>query len=297
MDTGLHQNMLNILKSASVDLAPIPTGEAAILSHLDGIKVILFDLYGTLFLSSAGDLGLHEDQTADRVFANALEAADLRPQRGTSIDWLEAWKGLIRDEHQRRREEGEDFPEVEIREIWQRFGQAFCDAPPAKTDDPAWSIAALIYETGVNQVCPAPGVLSLLSTLRQRNLLLGIVSNAQFYTPLLFEAYLDAPYPALGFRHDLCVFSYQLRSAKPSPAMFSGVLKRLEEHDGIQPHEVAYVGNDMLNDIWTASQAGCRTILFAGDQRSLRKRQDKPECANLEPDAVMTELMQMMECL
>ena len=292
-----HQRLLNILREADQPLAPIPTGETEQLHLLEGIRAVLFDLYGTLFLSSAGDLGLHEDQTADRVFANALEAADLRPLRGTSIDWLEAWKGLIRDEHQRRREEGEAFPEVEIREIWYRFGQAFCDAPPAKTDDPAWSIAALTYETGVNQVCPAPGVLSLLSTLRQHNMLLGIVSNAQFYTPLLFEAYLGAPYPSLGFRPDLCVFSFQLRSAKPSPAMFAGVLKQLTEKDGIQPHEVAYVGNDMLNDIWTASQAGCRTILFAGDQRSLRKRQDKPACANLQPDAVITELMHVLECL
>jgi len=32
-----------------------------------------------------------------------------------------------------------------------------------------------------------------------------------------------------------------------------------------------YVGNDMLNDIWTATEAGCRTVLFAGDQRSLAK--------------------------
>lgn len=297
MDNNLHQQLLQILKAAQVDLVPIPTGESPVLTHLPEIKAVLFDLYGTLFLSSAGDLGIHENQTADRVFARALDAASLHPTGGSSLDWLAAWKGLIQAEHARRRSEGERYPEVEIREIWFQFGQQYCSQPPADPDDPAWSIAALTYETGVNQVCPAPGVHALLNALRQRGLQLGIVSNAQFYTPLLFDAYLGSSHPALGFPPELCVFSYQLRSAKPSPALFAGVLERLRDTDGIEPHEIAYIGNDMLKDIWTASQAGCRTVLFAGDQRSLRKRPDTPDCTNLYPDAVITALGQLLECV
>lgn len=293
MESGLHPRLLAMLREAAAPLEPLPTGEARALNRLAGIRAVLFDLYGTLFLSSAGDLGLHEDSGAETAFAEALAAAGLAGG-GAGV---EAWKNLIRDDHRRRKAEGERFPEVDIREIWFRFGQQFCPGAPADPDAPAWSVAALAYEIRVNRVWPAPGAAELLESLRARGLRLGIVSNAQFYTPLLFEAYLGAPHADLGFDPDLCVFSYELRSAKPSPAMFAGVLDRLRGRDGIPSDGVVYVGNDMLKDIHTASAAGCRTVLYAGDRRSLRKRRDHPDCANLNPDATITSLDQLEACL
>ena len=53
----------------------------------------------------------------------------------------------------------------------------------------------------------------------------------------------------------------------------------------------------MLNDIWTASQAGLKTALFAGDQRSLRLRETDDRCQGLEPDVVITELNQLVHIL
>ena len=62
---------------------------------------------------------------------------------------------------------------------------------------------------------------------------------------------------------------------------------------GIEPGQCLYVGNDMLNDVWTASQSGMRTCLFAGDLRSLRRREDDPRCMGLKADAVVTALDQL----
>ena len=53
----------------------------------------------------------------------------------------------------------------------------------------------------------------------------------------------------------------------------------------------------MLKDVWTAAQAGCRTALFAGDERSLRLRKDDPRTQGLRPDVVLTELVQLPACL
>jgi putative hydrolase of the HAD superfamily len=36
-----------------------------------------------------------------------------------------------------------------------------------------------------------------------------------------------------------------------------------------------------------------KTVLFAGDQRSLRLREDRTEVAGLIPDAIITELRQL----
>jgi len=66
---------------------------------------------------------------------------------------------------------------------------------------------------------------------------------------------------------------------------------------GIMPGNVLYVGNDMLNDIYTAHNSGFQTCLFAGDRRSLRLRTDRPECASLKPDAIIKELNQLTDMI
>ena len=95
---------------------------------------------------------------------------------------------------------------------------------------------------------------------------------------------------------DLCVFSYRYRQAKPGPRLFE-VLQRALEQRGLAPDETLYVGNDMLNDVWAASQAGLKTAWFAGDRRSCRARTDDARCQSLRPDLVLTELVQLLQCL
>jgi putative hydrolase of the HAD superfamily len=138
-----------------------------------------------------------------------------------------------------------------------------------------------------------PGLREVLARIRAEGLILGIVSNAQFYTPLMLEAFLERPFAELGFDPDCCAFSYRLLEAKPSTRIYEEALAGMERVHSIAPREVLYVGNDMRNDIWPASLTGCRTALFAGDARSLRLREDDPRCAHVTPDRVVTRLQQI----
>jgi len=137
------------------------------------------------------------------------------------------------------------------------------------------------------------GYPEMAAGLRDARLLLGIASNAQFYTPLLFPALTGQELSSFGFRRELCGWSYRLGQAKPSEAIFRPVLEVLLSGFGISPAQVLYVGNDMLKDVRPAHDLGIRTVLFAGDQRSLRERRDEPLCRGLEPDAVITRLDQV----
>ena len=65
------------------------------------------------------------------------------------------------------------------------------------------------------------------------------------------------------------------------------------EARGIAPDETVYVGNDMLNDIGPAHKVGFRTALFAGDARSLRRRENDPVCAGVKPDFIVSHLQQV----
>ena len=53
------------------------------------------------------------------------------------------------------------------------------------------------------------------------------ISNAQFYTPLLFEAFWGVTDRRLGFARDLRLYSYRQGRAKPSPALFELARARL----------------------------------------------------------------------
>ena len=53
----------------------------------------------------------------------------------------------------------------------------------------------------------------------------------------------------------------------------------------------------MLNDIWGAARHQFQTVLFAGDRRSLRKRDGDPRVGDCRPDLVLTDLSQLIECI
>jgi len=141
-----------------------------------------------------------------------------------------------------------------------------------------------------------PGALTCIRELLQRGFELGIVSNAQFYTPLLFKALWDADPVGLGFTENLIAYSYLHGRAKPDPELFRIVLDQVRAK-GYQVDECLYVGNDMLNDVFGAKNVGMRTALFAGDRKSLRLREDNPLCKDLLPDLVVDSLADLPRCI
>jgi putative hydrolase of the HAD superfamily len=161
-------------------------------------------------------------------------------------------------------------------------------------DDPERLEAfAMAYEMAVNPVYPMPGIEDLLSACREQNLLLGIISNAQFYTARLIEQLLGTSLDMCGFDPQLTFYSYRFRSAKPSNFMFQLAAEVFSRRE-ILPSSVLYVGNDMRNDILPAKTIGFQTALFAGDQRSLRRRSDDADCRHLVPDVIVTDLRQLI---
>ncbi len=288
------------LHRASLPLCPRNTHLAPRLPQLVGIRAVLFDIYGTLMVSGVGDIGLSAPDApsaADRqiAFPAALRAAGLDytgdGQHGVSI-----WREQIEASHQADRIAGIPHPEVDIVEIWRQtcarlhaLGE-LTSAPSAHFD---YQRLAIEYEIRTNPVWPMPGLSSCLQQLTGLGQVLGIISNAQFFTPLLFPAVAGATLEQLGFEPRLCFYSYLLRRAKPSCHLYRQAATALAQQ-GLEPATTLYVGNDLRNDIWPAAQVGYKTALFAGDGRSLRLREDDPNRNEYgEPDAIVTRLEQI----
>ena len=251
-------DLVQRIRSLARPLTPLPTGVAPRLTPLPGIRAVLFDLYGTLFVSGAGEVGATTEISTDPRLLDA-----------------------IRRRHEAAQAAGVDHPEVDILEIWREL---------LGEDEALAEAQAVDHEWRVNPVWPMPGAGDVLRALRNRGLLMGIVSNAQFFTPPLFEALLGADAAALGFDAAACAWSFALGRAKPSSFVYHKAMEAWTRR-GIQPGEILMVGNDMRNDVLAAAACGLRTALFAGDARSLRLRGGSP--ADTPPEAVLTSLKQL----
>jgi len=264
-------------------LYPIATGLHPTGRLPKKVKAILFDIYGTLFISGSGDIGSSEKE---------LKNADLLEKLFKSFSIKEPVDKIlnhffhtIEETHARLKRNGVDFPEVEIDRIWMEV--------LGIDDRKKIHHFAASYEMIVNPVFPMPHLLETLAFCREKQVPMGIISNAQFFTLDLFTEFLNAEPEKLGFAPDLIFLSYKYGYAKPSLFLFQKAVSELGARN-ITPDAAVYAGNDMLNDIYAAREVGFQTALFAGDKRSLRLRVEDPRCKNVTPNIVITDLIQLL---
>jgi putative hydrolase of the HAD superfamily len=227
----------------------------------------VFDIYGTLLVSAAGEI--------------SHDVAGDSEEEGTRL------RHAIRRHRDAALAAGEEVPEVDIRDMWREV---------LGTDAGTATRRALAWEVEQNPVWPMPGAAELVRHLAARGLQLGIVSNAQFYTPWCLATLLSQVPWAEWCPPAWCGWSWQEQAAKPSLTIFRPVEAAVAAA-GLHPEQVLYVGNDLRNDVYGARRVGWKAALFAGDARSLRWREDDPAMSGVRPDAVVTELGQVAELL
>jgi putative hydrolase of the HAD superfamily len=285
-----------IIRRHSRPLAPLPTGQTPVLRALGPLDAVLFDVYGTLLVSASGDVGVSATGDRSETIVAALAAVGV-PLGGPPADAWDVFHRQIEREHHAARQAGVDFPEVDIVQVWRSVLAEFA-ARGWLTGSDGVDLPALAveFEVRVNPIWPMPNILPTLEGLRRAGKVLGVVSNAQFYTPEAFPALVGKTLADLGFEHDLQFYSYQHGQAKPGMALYRLAAASLQER-GISTERALYVGNDLRNDITPAARLGFRTALFAGDARSLRRRESDPLCIGVVPDLVVTDLIDLLHCV
>ena len=291
-------DLRGIIRQHAKPLQPLATGRESVLRRLPGIKAVLFDVYGTLFISATGDVGTLASNSPEDALTSALAAMKIQ-YRNTEAEGTRRLVDVIQKSHERQRSQGIEFPEIDIVDVWERvlsswIGDGLIDH--ASFDLDFLQQLAIEYEARANPIWPMPNSGECLRSLREAGLHLGILSNAQFFTRELFPALLDAEVEQLGFHRELQFYSYQHQRAKPGFFLFELARDALATLR-VDVTEVLYIGNDMLNDVYPAHKLGFRTALFAGDRRSLRLRADDSRVAAVTPDLVLTDLSQLSNCL
>jgi len=285
------------------------------MADLSGVRAVFWDVYGTLCGVSVGDLQQtleYGDRLAQAAgaaieeFGLAPALTQLYPDRSADIALRDRYLELIAESHERSRGTGIEYPEVVIEQIWQWI-LADCRQVGYETgyDEPLLDTAyrsAFFFDASIQHNYLYPGIADCLTKLSEAHLVQGIISNAQFYTPIQLRRLLREELQRDNieledfFDASLVFFSYELGYSKPNPGAFQKA-NRILEQQGVKPAEIVYIGNDMLNDVWAAAQAGWQTIFFAADQTQTMLRNDEPNCTQLQPDAVVTKAESIIQML
>jgi putative hydrolase of the HAD superfamily len=217
------------------------------------VRAVIFDVYHTLLRLSP------PPADAGARWARLLESNGL-DERLSMEEFAARCQSLIEREHANARAAGVANPEV----VWSELTR---EALPALAHLSGENFQAFLLEHARLQrtVALMPGAPELVRALRERNLPLGIASNAQGYTlGELDDALLPAGFSRQIFDPALQFWSFQNGFSKPNPHVFRILGARLLAR-GIQPAEILMVGDRADNDIEPARAHGWRTWRVTDD--------------------------------
>ena len=207
---------------------------------------VIFDLFGTLVKSFMR-------QEYDQVNAQMAKAVNVpysefwRLVGETFHDWSLGRYGSVEDN---------------LQDICRRFG--------VKADSAQIGQAARCrYEFMANALVPEPGVLEALSLVKNRGLLLGLISDCGPDVPLLWG---QSPLAQL---FDTPVFSCEERVKKPNVAIYQIACHRLQ----VQPQQCVYVGDGSSEELTAAAASGMLPVLKRADLSDVYDKH-RPEVAN-----------------
>ena len=121
-----------ILKN-SQPLLPLATDATVKAQKLEGIRAVLFDVYGTLFISGSGDVGTASATDTAEALTQALVVSGFQGdlERAGELG-KEMLKCEILEWHRAGKEAGEESPEVEITKIWKKIIETLCQTEALK---------------------------------------------------------------------------------------------------------------------------------------------------------------------
>lgn len=271
-----------------------------------GIRALIFDIYGTIMISASGDI--EESDISTRNLEQSLIATGInilptgREKQEMLFQMLEEFRDEIKWVHETEKSPDKPYPEIDILSIWETILDNQLKNDNIKFTAPLCiKCFTFFFETLSNNIYPMPRMKQVINKLAEKGMPLGIISNAQFYTPVILNYFLNGIIAedenVKPFDPEITVYSYKHRRAKPDPYLFEIATENCRKKFSIAPEQILFIGNDMFRDIYPAHSAGYKTALFAGDNRSLRLRPDKTELDHISPDYIITDLDQLLKII
>jgi HAD superfamily hydrolase (TIGR01509 family) len=218
------------------------------------IRVLLFDLWGTLVVDDAGAPATMERRNSARVRrvrmgSEALHALGFEYDESR----IDVAFRAASAEHGRIHADHLDIS-AEARTVL--YLRHLDPALAERLDDDGWRRMHEAILTPALSSPPAvmPGAVEVLAQAKSLGLLTGLISNAGATPGFVLRRIMDGYGLLEHFDHT--IFSDEVEVSKPSPEIFAHALEAF----GVAPHEAAFVGDQPILDVLGPRNAGIWSI-------------------------------------
>jgi hypothetical protein len=282
------------------------------LTSLGGVKVVLWNVYGTLLNLFSGELLLVHPQkmlmdvALDKTVQEFKMWGSMSRKPGQPSEYMGQLYSQELDKQHGVTTGGEKHPEVQVERIWEglvkkllqkdyKFDAGFYGA----LNELSRKIAYFFHASLQGTAC-YPSCAEALNAVHAAGLQQGLLGDGQCFTAVQLSRGLKQQDenidldvlmpPALRY------LSCDVRAKKPSERLFRHALQELAEKK-IAPGEVLHVGSRLSNDLVPARRLGMKTALFASDKASLQATPEQLKEPASRPDVLLTELSQIAEVI
>jgi hypothetical protein len=279
------------------------------LLRLPGIRVVLWNIYGTLLNISGGELVFElsnkflMDVALDKTIQEFNMWSSMTRKGGQPADYLkQVYREVLEDQAVRL----SPPPEIPSEKVWEailkkllqkdyKFDAGFFGALNEYS-----SKIAYFFHASLQGTAAYAGAAATLRQVAEAGIVQGFLADGQCFTLPQLQRGLRQQDPDADLSAwvdpSLCLLSHQVGTRKPGEALFRQLQKVLEEND-VAPDEVLHVGSRVTQDLIPAKKLGLRTALFAGDAASIQATREQLKAAVSRPEVLLTSLEQLTEII
>jgi FMN phosphatase YigB (HAD superfamily) len=280
------------------------------LSELPHIRLVTWNIYGTLLTLTGGELYFQHPQKM--IMDVALEKTvqefkmwgSMSRKPGQPSEYMgQIYDGLLAAQRLAP-SPGEKYPEILADRIWEAVLGKLAQKEYQYDEKLYGSISeysrkiAYFFHSCLQGTACHPGVADAMEHLHACGLKQGLIADGQCFTLLQLQRALEQQYCASPLNQlidpELCALSFAQRARKPSERLFRTVLQAAAGR-GIVPAQILHVGTRIVEDLAPAKKLGMRTCLFAGDGESLHATRAQVKDSATRPDVLLTKFEQIRE--
>ncbi len=280
--------------------------------HAVPVKAVFWTVYGTLVAIPQGELLFEHPQefvtaaALDKLIKEFKMWQSMSRKPGAPSEYMKELFNKALTVLRLTGSGGEKYPEVLAERVWEDivkklFQKEYTfDAATYGSMNEYVKKIAYFYHASIQGTGPYPGAADALQLLADRGMVQGLLADGQCFTAGQLQRCLKQQNPDIDINAvvppPLRIISAEKKARKPSDTLFKAAIAAAAAK-GVQPAQVLHVGSSLARDIGPAKKHGFRTALFAGDKNSLSATPEQLKDPAFRPDALITELPQVLELI
>jgi FMN phosphatase YigB (HAD superfamily) len=280
------------------------------LKRLPGIRVVLWNVYGTLLNIFGGQLLFEHpekfvmDIALDKIVQEFKMWGSMSRKPGQPSEYMGEIYHRVLTDQRLAPSPGEKYPELHAERIWEAIVKKLYqkdykyDLAMYGTLAEFSQKLAYFFHASLQGTACYEGVGAALERMQHLGVRYGLLADAQCFTFVQLQRGIASqkcavPADAL-LDKSLRFLSCEVGGRKPSDRLFKRCLTQLAAI-GVTPGQVLHVGSRMKEDIVAARKLGMRTALFAGDKNSVQATKEQVRDNETRPDVLITDFSQFAD--